>query len=111
VKRRENQRSKYVLLTEFIPDQTTHCMVNILVSKVNLKQTLPIIFYSTLAGDMKLCQKLLRPVPLWQITVLHISTSVCHNTIWGCTDNTNKYHEQLNTWGKPHKMNSWQAPW
>lgn len=111
VKRKENQRSKYVLLTEFTPDQTTYCMVNILVSKVNLKQTLPIIFYSTLAGDMKFGQKLPRPVPLWQIIAIHISTSVCHHTIWGCTDNTNKNHEQLNAWNKPYKMNTWLAPW
>lgn len=105
-RRKGNQRSKDALLAEMTADQTTYCMVNILVSKVNLKQTLPIVFYGTLAGDMKLCEKLLRLVPLWQITVIHISTRVCHHTIWGCTDNTNKNHGQLNTWDKPYKTNS-----
>lgn len=69
-------------------------MVNILVSKVHLKQTFSVIFYSTLAGDMKLCEKLLRLVPQWQIIVIHISSSICHYTIWGCADNTNQNFEQ-----------------
>jgi hypothetical protein len=41
----------------------THNMANILV-KVNLKQTFRIIYYGALAGDMKLCEKLLRLFPL-----------------------------------------------
>jgi hypothetical protein len=45
---------------------------------------------------MKLCEELLRLVPLWQIIGIHISTCKCHHTIWGCTDNTNKHPEQLN---------------
>jgi hypothetical protein len=39
-------------------------MVNILVGEVYLKQAFPIIFYVALAGDMELCEKFLRPVPL-----------------------------------------------
>ena len=52
VKRKDRHRSKHVLWIQLTHDQTTYCMANIPISKVNLKQTCTIIFYGALTRDM-----------------------------------------------------------